>query len=80
MGIFEAIKELGGNDFMEQQMTYNGFRKPQAGEGGPHICCKCGNNFHHKGNKIFFDLFRSPVVRCPKCKSLNTKRDPKWLY
>jgi len=58
----------------------NGLIPPQPGEGGPHICRNCGNLFNHSGNRFLFDFFRSPFVKCPKCKSLNTKRDPRFLY
>jgi len=56
------------------------FIPPKTGECGPHVCRSCGYNFNHKGNRNFFDIFRSPFVKCPKCGSLITERDPRWHY
>jgi len=56
------------------------FIPPKAGEGGYYICLNCGHNFNHKGNQNFFDIFRSSVVKCPKCGSLITEMDPRWHY
>ena len=64
----------------------NGYQRPSPGDGGTYICCKCGANFLHNGIprddelKRLFALIWAPRVKCPSCKSSNTKRDPRVLY
>jgi hypothetical protein len=69
----------------------SGFITPRPGDGGPFICCKCGNHFNHHGGRNrfgeergLFDLIRDltgcDFVRCPKRGSFRTDRDPRLVY
>jgi len=57
----------------------NGFMPPLPGE-GMYICRNCGNTFHNTRKRLLSEIFGGAFVKCPKCKSLNTERDPKWVY
>jgi len=58
----------------------SGFRPPQPGEGGLYICNDCENRFCDMGNRLLLGIVRNPFVKCPKCGSVNTMKDPMVAY
>jgi DNA-directed RNA polymerase subunit RPC12/RpoP len=57
----------------------SGFMPPAPGE-GMYICNKCNNSFFNSKKGFLSDIFGGLFVKCPKCGSLETERDTKFVY